>query len=142
MITPTKEVLMSFEGYYQLICENGHYQTEDVNHFQEHIHTLRCDACCAPFAWNNIVDDTNCDSYGYVKIDDFVMHPGSCTTKTERVPTNFETGEPSRIVTTTVTVHETYHVPPPGTQRYCTRPSRDAAAGCKFVPIPGDLTSD
>ena len=43
---------MSFEGYSQAICENGH--RFDLFDFQEN-----CE-CGARAAWENVVDDTNC----------------------------------------------------------------------------------
>lgn len=69
---------MSFEGYYQVLCKNGHYW-EDA--YCYHVHSpgeepcpacdpeeWRCDDCGAKRAWINTVDDTNCDDYGKVEL--------------------------------------------------------------------------
>ena len=47
---------MSFEGYYQLICRNGHYMCYDVYDCPEN---TRCDICNAEIVWKHIVDLTN-----------------------------------------------------------------------------------
>jgi hypothetical protein len=47
---------MSFEGYYQKLCKNGHYATVDVyNDYLE----WKCAVCGEKEAWSNIVDYTN-----------------------------------------------------------------------------------
>lgn len=51
---------MSYEGYYQAVCEKGHRFDMDV------YHEARCE-CGAKAAFVNSVDDTNCDSYGIVR---------------------------------------------------------------------------
>lgn len=57
---------MSWEGYYQCICKNGHYfVVSDV--YSEEINCLECNA--EP-AWENVVDDTNCDSDGVISMQD------------------------------------------------------------------------
>lgn len=53
---------MSFEGYYQVICMNGHYYNVPVNYSWDEDKT--CDDCKAEAAWSSLVDDTNCDAYG------------------------------------------------------------------------------
>ena len=47
---------MSFEGYYQVICKNGHYHTVDAYHADEE---LACPFCKCPKEWDNLVDTTN-----------------------------------------------------------------------------------
>ena len=56
---------MSYEGYVQMLCANGHYQTDDGET------EARCEVCEAKIGWFNGVDDTNCDSYGYIDMDQF-----------------------------------------------------------------------
>jgi len=46
---------MSFEGYYQNLCSNGHYWTEDV--YGENYET--CPRCGKETVWSNLVDVTN-----------------------------------------------------------------------------------
>ena len=48
---------MSFEGYYQCICENGHYFEIDVNEERD-----KCVDCFSPIVFKNIVDETNSES--------------------------------------------------------------------------------
>jgi len=58
---------MSWEGYGQVFCSNGHFHGNwdpyADNSGTEATHAL-CPACKAPPALVNVVDDTNCDSYG------------------------------------------------------------------------------
>ena len=50
---------MSFEGYYQVICQNGHYYETPYDYgFGEDDH-LKCHICGADEAWHSIVDVTN-----------------------------------------------------------------------------------
>lgn len=54
---------MSFEGYYQVICEKGHYWTEDCWAYY-HEGDIECGICSikdcnAGIAWTNLVDITN-----------------------------------------------------------------------------------
>ena len=58
---------MSFEGYYQVLCEQGHYIIIDVYNFDEFNH--KCPICQSKVAWWNIVDETNCESVGYIELD-------------------------------------------------------------------------
>lgn len=50
---------MSFEGYYQVKCENGHYYTESV-----YCDSPNCEECGASVI-KNMVDETNGTSDGY-----------------------------------------------------------------------------
>ena len=47
---------MSFEGYYQLICEKGHYYTEGLYGLEE---DTPCPFCKSKSVWWNLVDITN-----------------------------------------------------------------------------------
>jgi hypothetical protein len=50
---------MSFEGYTQHICCNGHYWVSDAYYPID-----ECVYCRAPSDWENLVDQTNCCSVG------------------------------------------------------------------------------
>ena len=58
---------MSFEGYYQMICEKGHYSTIGV-HLDEP-ETFLCPACKEQIVWWNLVDTTNGSFYNGKRID-------------------------------------------------------------------------
>jgi transcription elongation factor Elf1 len=62
---------MSFEGYYQVVCKNGHYHTMDAYSPDD---GMGCPFCGAPKAWENVVDETN-GSFddGGNRIDGFVF---------------------------------------------------------------------
>ena len=45
---------MSFEGYYQKLCKNGHDCSHDVYYDVE-----KCSICGASIVWENLVDQTN-----------------------------------------------------------------------------------
>jgi len=49
---------MSYEGYDQVLCENGHYYTYDCWEFWEP-NGWECPTCGAKAAWSNSVDITN-----------------------------------------------------------------------------------
>jgi len=51
---------MSYEGYSQCVCANGHYSEMDVYEDKE-----KCE-CGAVFAWTNSVDSTNGDEVGII----------------------------------------------------------------------------
>lgn len=66
---------MSFEGYYQILCERGHLHRRDAYDWPwGPSHTWTCDSlvdgkpCRALVAWDNLVDDTNCDAYGKIEV--------------------------------------------------------------------------
>jgi hypothetical protein len=61
-----KHAKMSYEGYTQVICENGHLFERDCRD------DSLCD-CGALDAWTNEVDDTNCDAYGIILMKDIKM---------------------------------------------------------------------
>lgn len=62
---------MSYEGYDQCICANGHYWTEDLTYLEDD--EMKCPFCEAKIAWFNSVDCTNGDNprtgqgYGYIE---------------------------------------------------------------------------
>jgi hypothetical protein len=64
---------MSFEGYYQAICTNGHRFDFGVTYDWDEVETEICDeiGCGAHVAWWNLVDDTNCDRNGEIPEDEF-----------------------------------------------------------------------
>ena len=45
---------MSFEGYHQKLCKNGHLSCPDV-----YSDIDECPVCLEPFVWTKIVDQTN-----------------------------------------------------------------------------------
>ena len=64
---------MSYEGYVQYLCKNGHARTRDAyDDFERG--EYKCDACGAGLAWENHVDLTNgsFDMDGKTRIDGFV----------------------------------------------------------------------
>jgi len=48
---------MSFEGYYQILCKNGHQATEDCYMFESL--EWQCSVCGKKAVWRNLVDLTN-----------------------------------------------------------------------------------
>lgn len=56
---------MSYEGYCQCLCANGHYFVDDGRGDVE----STCPECKSTVAWSNGVDDTNCDSYGEIDME-------------------------------------------------------------------------
>lgn len=57
---------MSYEGYEQHICKNGHYFEVDAIYGYDA--EVFCDYCRGPSAWMNGVDDTNGDNMGIIPI--------------------------------------------------------------------------
>jgi hypothetical protein len=61
---------MSYEGYIQALCENGHY-----NQFQDRMdvdpEAEVCHICKSKIVWTNSVDDTNGDHWGLIPPDLF-----------------------------------------------------------------------
>jgi hypothetical protein len=51
---------MSFEGRYQKLCPNGHYEEQDV-----YMETSRCEICNEKWVRSNLVDDTNEPGEGF-----------------------------------------------------------------------------
>lgn len=64
---------MSYEGYVQTICANGHYDTFPETYGEGY---PLCSHCGALPAWTNPVDNTNCDSVGVIpphQLEKFVV---------------------------------------------------------------------
>lgn len=90
---------MSYEGYAQHICENGHRYDRDVYDHEE-----TCLHCGAKSVFYNGVDETNCDQYGMIPSDQWekfkiteektetcnLGHVHVTALPTYRVPTNDE----------------------------------------------------
>lgn len=94
---------MSFEGYYQVICKNGHHSHTDLNFSTDDWECPDCEAKCA---WWNLVDITNGSYEGMEtsgkRIDGFIEprvkdKAKTCTCK-----------ECGNIHATTI---QTYHIP-------------------------------
>lgn len=56
---------MSWEGFDQCICDNGHFFCGESYCYEE---PNECPICKSKIAWRNQVDDTNCDSWGEIPI--------------------------------------------------------------------------
>lgn len=56
---------MSYEGYSQFICKNGHYSHQDEKYDSA---PDPC-TCGAEYIWENQVDETNCDAHGVIPMD-------------------------------------------------------------------------
>jgi hypothetical protein len=52
---------MSYEGYTDHLCENGHHWQIDAQ-----AHYVICPYCSKDSVWQNEVDETNCDSVGII----------------------------------------------------------------------------
>jgi len=89
---------MSFEGYYQILCKNGHYHTVDV-HASDWFYGYEDDwecHCGAKKAHENTVDQTNgCDEGedhcpGYIEMElvseDKCKHCDSILERTYKLP--------------------------------------------------------
>src|SRR4029077_19333542 len=57
---------MSYEGYEQYLCKNGHYFTKDCAYSWGSLKEELCPDCQEKAVWCNSVDETNCDGVGYV----------------------------------------------------------------------------
>jgi len=55
---------MSYEGYDQYLCGNGHYWIQDCNNDNE-----ECPVCKGKFVWRNGVNETNFDGWGYIDME-------------------------------------------------------------------------
>lgn len=58
---------MSFEGYWQIICANGHSDIEPYDYAGDSPEWI-CH-CGAKEVWRNRVDDTNCDNQGFIELE-------------------------------------------------------------------------
>lgn len=63
---------MSYEGYEQHICKNGHYfNNYDIYSVMFSDDPVKCSYCQAPSAWRNCVDQTNGPSQGVIPMEKF-----------------------------------------------------------------------
>jgi hypothetical protein len=93
---------MSYEGRVQVLCENGHYS--ELDPYDSSPRSKICEICGATgWSWQNSVDDTNCDSIGYVDIEQHVKHRREV--RTEKMADGRWA---------TFTVHAVYEVPGSG----------------------------
>lgn len=80
---------MSYEGYSQLICKNGHYWSLDCYSVMD---INLCPKCNMPSVWENSVDETNCESVGYFPVkpirQDKCEHCGSILEIIYEIPTH------------------------------------------------------
>ncbi|MBI3632900.1 MAG: hypothetical protein HY226_01260 [Candidatus Vogelbacteria bacterium] len=75
---------MSYEGYVQVLCENGHYHTLDAydmivsdsidwqmyrGYGSDEARKPWACFCGKDMVWVNQVDETNCESVGYVELE-------------------------------------------------------------------------
>lgn len=70
---------MSYEGYVQLLCPNGHNWNIDCYQFDTGYYPVDspvelppchfCPVCKQKYAWSNSVDQTNCDEHGYIELE-------------------------------------------------------------------------
>lgn len=65
---------MSYEGYDQVLCSNGHLSCLDAYETFMCEEDWRCH-CGAPIAFTNSVDETNGDSFGFMDMGEFVSEP-------------------------------------------------------------------
>ncbi len=63
---------MSYETYFQALCENGHYnQLQGRTRAPDSDSSPECNICKSKIVWTNIVDDTNGDHWGIIPPDLF-----------------------------------------------------------------------
>lgn len=76
---------MSFEGFYQKLCPNGHYTVVDVYRYME-----KCPICHQNFVWENLVDMTNGGYDGLVDLQrdiiEFCSECGQVKNETYVIP--------------------------------------------------------
>ena len=70
---------MSYEGFDQLLCSNGHYWTcnafDNVS-YDEHGPkeiSLSCPHCKTPSVWSNPIDQTNGGDVGFIDMNQFLV---------------------------------------------------------------------
>lgn len=61
--------MMSWEGYHQYICEEGHSFSGDAH---DDVRDVECPACGALVKWFNVVNLTNGSFHGRKRIDGYV----------------------------------------------------------------------
>lgn len=55
---------MSFEGYYRVLCKNGHLDEFDC--YSQSLTKWTCPECGEKDAWYQLIDQTNCSGQGQV----------------------------------------------------------------------------
>lgn len=65
---------MSYEGYIQELCANGHLSEEPESYCDYEV-GARCLVCGAEIVWKNSVDDTNGDACGAVPMKMLEISP-------------------------------------------------------------------
>jgi hypothetical protein len=80
-----KETIMSYEGYVQLICENGHLTSEDT--YYHDMTEPECSICKGKILWENQVDETNGDDVGKITYEDMNKYFRIQGQKLETCPT-------------------------------------------------------
>jgi hypothetical protein len=68
---------MSYEGHVQALCESGHLNVYDCRYWyanEKEMIELSCQ-CGSKIVWENNVDDTNCESYGEIDMEQFLITP-------------------------------------------------------------------
>lgn len=117
---------MSYEGYEQHICQNGHrFDTGCGDWMDESVEA--CPICQALSVWWNGVDDTNCDECGVIRDWDSLLLTAQQT-------------EVCNLGHTHVTKHATYRVPNEEEAEALRvyRTQSDACPNCESAVCPGD----
>lgn len=94
---------MSYEGYTQKLCSNGHYHTYSAFYVGEEDDNIVCPICSAKMVWSNEVDDTNGDEYGFINMKHLLIKEGSTVVRTFLHGDSWETF--------THTIHPVYRIP-------------------------------
>lgn len=81
---------MSFEGYYQLLCKNGHYHETDIWALYDET-KWKCPICKDKLAWWHTVDLTNGsyeedESGNQIRIDGYINLEIDIPAKSEECP--------------------------------------------------------
>lgn len=105
---------MSYEGYVQKICGNGHYFRVDAYDDcsgpwadGEKPGADNCPVCGKEAVWRNSVDETNGENYGFIDLTPYEIHPHKRTEVTELDP------DTNLWVTEIVIEHGVYRIPEP-----------------------------
>jgi hypothetical protein len=69
---------MSYEGYTQNICPNGHQFITSPYYGES-----KCPICGEGAGWSNEVDQTNGDEYGYIDLSQFSLVPEKVESEVE-----------------------------------------------------------
>ena len=62
---------MSYSGYYQLLCTQGHYTEIDCYEYDFKVRKFQCSCCGSKLAWWNLVDTTN-DAGNPITVEVFI----------------------------------------------------------------------